>query len=190
MSKAEEQKKIETAAYRESMHIHSGKIISVSQEKLHLPNDEIAVIDRVFHPGAVAVLPVDNQNNIVCIRQWRRAAGIVLLEIPAGVLEIDENPSVAAQRELQEEIGFRARKLTPLGGFYTAPGFCTEYIHLFIAQDLIHDPLWADDTDYIDLAPYSLNELLSLVGRGEVVDSKTLSALCLYQIWLKNQENL
>lgn len=188
MNKSDNQKKSEIAAKKERNLVYSGRIITVFQDKLYLENQKTAIVDHVFHPGAVAILPINQENKIICIKQWRRAAQTILLEIPAGVLEKDEDPLSAAQRELQEEIGFRPGILIPLGGIYTAPGFCTEYIYFFIAKDLMYDPLWADDTDYIDIVSYSLEELLALVGRGEITDSKTLSALFLYQQWLKNQE--
>jgi len=188
VSKSEKQKQIEKAGKKERTLVYTGRIINVFQDKLYLENEKVAISDHVFHPGAVAILPINQENKIICIKQWRRAAQTILLEIPAGVLEKDEDPLTAAQRELQEEIGFRPGELIPLGGIYTAPGFCTEYIHFFIGKDLTYDPLWADDTDYIDIVSYSLEELLSLVGKGEIADSKTLSALFLYQQWLKNQE--
>jgi ADP-ribose pyrophosphatase len=184
MQKAEKQKRLEECALKETFPIYQGRIISVSQEKYHLTEETVAIIDKVSHPGAVAILPVDDKNRILCIRQWRRAAGTILIEIPAGTLEPGETPLFTAQRELQEEIGYRANILTPLGGFYTAPGFCTEYIHLFLAKDLVHDPLWADDTDYIDILPISLEELQTAAKKGEIIDSKTLSALYLYSLHL------
>ena len=89
----------------------------------------------VTHPGAAAILPIDEEGNLVLIKQWRHAVREILIEVPAGVLEKGEEPIICAQRELQEETGYKAHKLSPLGGFFTASGFCNEYIFLFLAKD-------------------------------------------------------
>lgn len=186
MEKSRRQKELEKEAKKESSLIYQGSLVSVYKETLQYPNGEVVNRDVVKHPGAVAVLPVDENGHLLLIRQWRRAANTILIEIPAGTLKKNETPLSCADRELQEEIGFRANTMIPLGGFYTAPGFCDEYIHLFLAKDLFPSILWAEDSDYIDLFPVSLKEALSLASKGVFLDSKTLSALSLYQLWLNN----
>ncbi len=183
--KSERQRDQEEAARKELFLAYQGKIISAYKETLYGEDGTVSVRDFVKHPGAVAILPVDENGHILFIKQWRRAAGTILIEIPAGTLEAGENPLECADRELQEEIGFRANTMISLGGFYTVPGFCNEYIHLFLAKDLFPSVLWADDSDYIDLFALSLEEALTLASEGAFLDSKTLSALCLYQLWLK-----
>ncbi len=183
--KSEKQRVQEEGAKKELSLIYQGKIISAYKETLHFEDGTTAVRDLVKHPGAVAIIPVDENGHILFIKQWRRAAQKILIEIPAGTLEVGEIPLECADRELQEEIGFRANTMISLGGFYTAPGFCDEYIHLFLAKDLFPSILWADDSDYIDLFALSLEEALTLASEGAFLDSKTLSALSLYQLWLK-----
>lgn len=179
------QKNRELNTTKKTEEIYQGRIITVYQETLYL-EDKTAVMDLVKHPGAVAILPVDSKGKLLLIKQWRRAAGKILIEIPAGTLEKDEHPIECAARELREETGFSAGTLIPLGGFYSAPGFCNEYIHLFLAKDLSPNPLWADDSDDIDLFPVSLEEAMLLSTKGELLDSKTLAALYLYQLWTAN----
>ncbi len=180
--KSAKQQAFEEAAKKELSLAYQGRIITTYEEKLHLQDGSVVTRDLVKHPGAVAVIPVDENGRILFIKQWRRAAGKILIEIPAGTLEKGEDPRECADRELQEEIGFRAQTLISLGGFYTAPGFCDEYIHLFLGKDLFPSVLWADDSDYIDLFALSLEEALALAKTGAFLDAKTLSALCLYQL--------
>ena len=179
------QKERELAAAKKTDEIHQGRIITVYQETLYL-KDKTVVIDLVKHPWAVAILPIDSKGNLLFIKQWRRAAEKILIEIPAGTLEEGEHPIDCAARELREETGFSAETLIPLGGFYSAPGFCNEYIHFFLAKDLSPNPLWADDSDDIDLFSISLEEAMLLSTKGELLDSKTLAALYLYQLWTAN----
>ena len=184
-SSAQQQK--ESLAPKTLKLIHQGRIISCYEETLTFPEEKKA-FDVVKHPGAVAILAIDEKENLVLIKQWRRTVEEILIEIPAGTLEKGEDPYHCAQRELREETGFRANSLTLLGGFYTAPGFCNEYIHLFLAKDLIHDPLQAEDSDDIDLYLIPLQTAFSLSQQGKIKDCKTLSALFLYiqqQIKLK-----
>lgn len=183
--KSKKQQDEEVSAKKESLLTYEGKIISAYKETLNLKDGRVIIRDVVRHPGAVAILPVDENGHLLFIKQWRHAAQTILIEIPAGTLEVGESPLECADRELQEEIGFRANTMIPLGGFYTAPGFCNEYIHLFLAKDLFPSILWADDSDYIDLFALSLEEALTLASEGAFLDSKTLSALSLYQLWLK-----
>lgn len=137
--------------------------------------------DLVDHPGAACILPIDAQGNFLLIRQWRRAVQKSLLEIPAGTLEPGESPYACADRELREETGFRAQKLTFLGGCYSAPGFCNEYLHIFLAEDLVHDPLIAEDTEHIDLVPVTSQDMHKLICDGSIQDSKTLASILLYR---------
>lgn len=178
--RAHAQKQQEEQSSCTTKTIHQGKILHITQETLQTKEGKTTCYDKVHHPGAVAILPEYRPGQFLFIRQWRRAAGKILLEIPAGIIEEGEMPVECAQRELREEIGRRSHTLTFLGGIYTAPGFCDEYIHLFLAKDLESDPLWADDTDHIDIIPLSLEEALQQIHTQELIDAKTLSALLFY----------
>ena len=136
--------------------------------------------DIVTHPGAVAVLPVTRGGNLILIYQWRRAVGKILLEIPAGVLEKGEKPEKAAQRELQEEIGYVARELTSLGGIHTAAGFADEYIHLFVGRKLEESALPKDAHEAIDVVEMPLAQALELIDRHTITDAKTICSILKY----------
>jgi ADP-ribose pyrophosphatase len=167
--------------------IHKGRLISIHSE--NYPTDlGIVHTDIVVHPGAVAIIPVNEKGEILLIKQWRRAVKEILIEIPAGTLEEGEETLECAHRELQEETGFKASTMIYLGMLYTCPGFCTEKIYLYLGKDLTASSLPCDDTEAIDLCPMTLQEALSKVESGEIPDAKTISALCLYVRWLEKEK--
>ncbi len=178
--KAKQQQETEQKANKKRKLLCKSHFLTFYQESIPLENKEI-LFDFIEHPGAVGILPIQDNGNLLFIRQWRRATNTILLEIPAGRLEQEETPEKCADRELREETGFQAGRLTRLGGIYTAPGFCNEFVHLFIGEDLSSNPLWADDTDHIDLVSLSLKEVLFLAKSGKITDAKTLAILLLYQ---------
>jgi ADP-ribose pyrophosphatase len=137
--------------------------------------------DVVIHPGAVTVVAIRPDSRILLVRQYRHAAGTVLLELPAGVLDrlndgSIEDPAVAAPRELYEETGHRAQNWRRLGGFWTAPGFANEHMTLFLATDLTADPNHAgpQPDERLLVEALTLPELLARVEAGEIRDAKTL----------------
>lgn len=136
----------------------------------------------VVHPGAVAVVPFDHRGELLLIRQFRAAARGWLLEFPAGTLEPGEAPLACARRELREETGFAARRWRRLGSIYTAPGFCTEVIHLFAARELRPAPLEQDADEWIEVVPMRLQAAMRAVRTGRIRDGKTLSALLHLQL--------
>jgi ADP-ribose pyrophosphatase len=138
--------------------------------------------DTIVHPGAVAVLPFDAKGNVILIKQFRPAAKDWLLEIPAGTLEKGEQPLACAKRELIEEIGFAAKKWKKLGAIFTAPGFCTEVIHLFAASDLKAAFAEMDEDEHIEVVTMSLAQIRKAVRAGKIRDAKTLSALHCYNV--------
>lgn len=159
--------------------IHTGRLISVHAESFTTSLGHVHT-DIVSHPGAVAILPIDAEGRLLLIRQWRRAVEQVLIEVPAGTLEPGEAPDVCAQRELQEEVGFKASHLIPLGLMYTCPGFCTEKIYLYLAEGLSYSPLPGDEHEVIDQLPVTLDQALKMVDEGVITDSKTITALFHY----------
>jgi ADP-ribose pyrophosphatase len=114
------------------------------------------------------------------VRQFRQAAGRELLEIPAGGIEPEEDPIDAVKREMGEETGFSPKTVKRLGGFYSSPGFCTEYLHLFLATDLTPNRLEADDTEAIEVVRVQRSELEELVTSGIVCDSKSVAGIYVY----------
>src|SRR5262245_54659602 len=117
--------------------IYDGRPVRLYIEMVEMPNGDVKKREIVRHGGAVAIVPIDKDNNVLMVWQYRHAAGRVLLEIPAGTLEKGEDPDVCAVRELQEEIGYKPGKLEKIGGIFVAPGYTSEFIHLYFATDLI-----------------------------------------------------
>jgi ADP-ribose pyrophosphatase len=136
--------------------------------------------DVVVHPGAAVILPVLDDARILLIRNYRVAAGQALLELPAGTLDPPEPPIDCAARELAEETGYRAGKLTALLSFYASPGVLTELMHVFVATQLTPGPAALEETEQIELAPHTLGDALAAIGAGGIVDAKTIAALLYY----------
>ena len=180
MSRALIQKQREEEAEVKSEIFYKGKIIQLQLETLIYKDAKTQHWEIVRHPGAVAILAIDENDHLYLIKQWRRAIGKMILELPAGCLEAGEEPLECAKRELQEETGYRAEKWRSLGGFYSAPGFCDEYLHLFLATDLSESALPQDENEGIDLVKIPLKEALTLVERQEINDVKTLYAILAY----------
>ena len=165
--------------------IYEGRIIKVRVDTVKMPNDRETSREVVEHAAAVVLVPIDDEDNVILVRQYRYAAGRTLLEAPAGIVEPSESPGDCAQRELQEEIGRRANSMRPLGGFWTSPGFCTEYMYAFLAKGLVPSKLDADDDESINVEKFPLSAIPRLIRVGEIEDAKTIAALlmvtCLLQ---------
>lgn len=156
---------------------YKGKFLEMVTEEISLPNGRTATLDLIRHPGAAAVVPFLDEENVLLIRQYRHAAGGTILEVPAGKLERDEAPDLCAVRELEEETGRRAGRIEALGSILTTPGFTDEKIHLFAAFDLEHVGAALEADEIIEEAPMSLEDALSLIWSGELTDAKSVVAL-------------
>ena len=155
----------------------SGFRLTVSHERVTLPNGRNVNLDVVRHPGASAVVPFVSDHDVLLIRQYRHATAGTILEIPAGKLDPGETPEACAIRELAEETGQRAQRLEKLGWIWTTPGFTDERIHLFAAFDLTPVPPQLDADEIIEVVRMSLDEALDRVWRGELTDAKSTVAL-------------
>jgi ADP-ribose pyrophosphatase len=164
--------------------LYSGRVFDVAQHQVRLPDGRAQTYDLVEHHGAVTLLPVDAAGNLLFVRQYRVGAQAALLELPAGVLHPGEDPAEGAAREIREETGFSAARLQRLGGFYMAPGYSTEYMHVFLAAGLAPDPLPQDDDEFLELVRIPAGEALGMALRGEIEDGKTLVALLLGREYL------
>lgn len=151
--------------------------LKVSTERVTLPNRREIELDIVRHPGAAAVVPFTAAREVVLIRQFRHAAGGMLLEVPAGKLDPGESPEACAARELEEEAGQRPGRLEKLGWIWTTPGFSDEKIHLFSAFDLEPVPRRTQIDEYIEVVRMDLREALELIWRGDLNDAKSVIAL-------------
>jgi len=175
------QRELEAGASIEEEELYSGRIFQLKRETLQIGSAPPHIWDLIRHPGATAVLPIQNNGNVVLLKQWRRAINKIIYEIVAGLLEEGEDPKAGSLREMQEEAGYKAGRLTPLGGLYSAPGFCNEYIHLFLGTELEKSSLPQDLHEGIDVVEMPLDDALSLIDQGEINDAKTICALLRYQ---------
>jgi ADP-ribose pyrophosphatase len=157
--------------------IYNGRIIKLEVHDVVLSNGDQTQREIVNHPGAVAMVPLDDEHNILMVRQFRLAANRVMLEIPAGTLELDESPVACAERELQEEIGYKPGLLKPVGGIFVAPGYTTEFIHMFLATDLMESSLEMDSDEFIEVERIAMADALNLIETGEIVDAKTATGI-------------
>jgi ADP-ribose pyrophosphatase len=163
-----------------SQQIYQGHAVNIHVDIVEKANGKKTTRDVVEHSDCVAVVALDEQNNILLVRQFRHAVDKFLLEIPAGGIDPGEEPLDSVRRELQEEIGYFPRKIDKLGGFYSVPGYGTEYLHCFLATDLVPSRLIAEDTDDIELVRVSPNEIPRLIASGEICDGKTIAALLMF----------
>lgn len=160
---------------------YDGKVVNLRIDSFRLANGQEARMEIVEHAEVVHVLPVDDAGRLMLVRQYRAAVGKELLETPAGGIEPDETPEMAAQRELREETGYRAENFRLLSSVYSSPGFCTELNHLFVATGLSYDPLDPDTDEDIALVPVTLAEAEAMVTSGEIGDAKSATTILLYK---------
>lgn len=159
--------------------VYRGRIVDLGIEHVTLPNGAEVDLEVIRHQGAAAVVAVDERGRVALIRQFRHAAGGFIWELPAGVLDQPgEEPPACAHRELLEETGLRAGRLTRLGTILTTPGFADERIHLFLAQDLRQEgPARGHDEVIAEVARPPFADALAMIRRGDIVDSKTICGL-------------
>ncbi|MEW6031245.1 MAG: NUDIX hydrolase [Chloroflexota bacterium] len=156
-----------------------GRAFAIRRDWLKAPDGRETKFDIIEHGGSVVLIPVDADGNLLFVRQYRHAAAKDLLELPAGTLDEGEDPLVCAAREMREETGFAAGKLEKIGEFFLAPGYSTEFMIVYLATDLRHDPLEADADEFLSVEKIPLAEAVQMAERGEVPDAKSLAALLL-----------
>ena len=167
-----------------SRQVFEGKVLDVRCDEILCPNGNRGVREYAVHKGAVCVIPLTDEGEVVCVKQYRYAIGKVFLEIPAGKFDfVGEEPREAALRELREETGATCRTLTPLGALIPSPAILTERIHMFLAEGLTFGETDFDEDEFIELVKIPLDELVDMVMRGEVEDAKTqIAALKVWKI--------
>ena len=163
-----------------TQRLHEGRIINLREDTVALPSGKTAKREIVEHKGAVCVVPVKANGDIVLVRQFRKPAEEALLELPAGGLEKEESPEACAQRELGEECGLRAGKMTPLFQCFLAPGYSMELMHGFLGEDLSEERAEQDEDESVIVEEYSLPEALRLLDEGQIRDAKTICGLLAY----------
>lgn len=177
---AERRRLQEQQATIKSHWVHEGKYLKVRQDIIQTPGEPTHVWDIAVTQGAVAIIPIDPQGRLILVAQWRRAIGKITLELPAGMLDKDESPLDCAQRELQEETGYKAGSLVPFGGCFSSPGTFSEYIQLFLGQDLTDSRLQAEDSDGIDVQAVTLKDAQEMIEQGQICDAKTIVGILRY----------
>ncbi|HEX8342286.1 MAG TPA: NUDIX hydrolase [Tepidisphaeraceae bacterium] len=163
----------------EKQIVYAGKIIRLERHRLDTPHG-IRFREICVHPGACVILPMITADTVLLIRNYRYAVGQELLELPAGTLEANETPMNSAGRELLEETGYVAGRMTPLGSFYASPGVMTEKMHCFVATELTHQGQQLQEGEEIELAPTGYDRALDMIAVGDIVDGKTIAALLMY----------
>ncbi len=163
---------------------YQGRAFSVRRDDLLTPGGNTVKYDIIQHIGSVILVPIDENGQLFFVRQYRHAAQMDLLELPAGTLEPDEPPYEAAAREIREETGMAADTLKEIGQFYLAPGYSTELMHVFLASGLRHDPLDPDADEYLSVEKLSVAEAFQLAEKGQLLDAKSLAALLLAKPYL------
>lgn len=156
-----------------------GRAFTIRRDTLKTPDDRETKFDIIEHGGSVVIVPVDNDGNLLFVRQYRHAANMDLLELPAGTLEEGEDPAVCAAREVREETGFAADKIEKIGDFYLAPGYSTEFMHVYLASHLRYDPLEADEDEFLQVKKMPVKTAMQLAKSGKMPDAKSLAALFL-----------
>jgi ADP-ribose pyrophosphatase len=166
---------------RSSRTIYEGRIFTVTVDRVRMPHGPEIDLEVVRHPGSVVMLCVPAPGQIILVRQYRYCAGQDLWEVPAGSLGRDEEPETGARRECHEEVGLVPRTLRLLSTLYPTPGFCTERMLFYLCTDLEEPstPAHQDEDEDVEPRTFTLDEAWAMVGRGEIADLKTVTALTL-----------
>ena len=157
--------------------IYEGRLVNLRQDAVVLSSGRETVREVVEHPNCVAIVAINSEDNVVMVRQFRKPVEGVLLEIPAGVIEPGEEPQECALRELEEETGYLAGKMERIGGFYSSPGYSTEFLYLFLATDLQKGSTHPDEDEIIEVVSIPWEQIPGLIAKGEVCDAKSIVGL-------------
>jgi ADP-ribose pyrophosphatase len=171
-----------------SQVIFEGRIIKLRIDTVLTADGRQSTREIVEHADCIGVIAVDADNNILLVKQYRGATGKELLEIPAGGIDDGENAEAAVIREMQEETGLRPNTVVRLCGFYSSPGFSSEYLHVFLAMDLAADPLHAEDTAGIEVIRVPVAQIPDLLASGKIEDAKSFAGLLYYLEYRKKVE--
>lgn len=162
-------------------NIYKGRIVTLNLETVTLPNGATVELEVIHHPGAAAVVPLQDERTVILIRQYRHAVGGYIYEIPAGKLHPGEDPRECANRELEEEIGYKAETLDHVTSVYTTPGFTDEVIHIYKATQLQKGKQNLGHDEVLEIAEFPLERTIAMIREGVIQDAKTIAGLqCVY----------
>lgn len=157
--------------------IHKGKVVNLRIDSVELPNGKLGSREVVEHSGAVAVVPITEENEVIMVRQYRYPVNDCLLEIPAGKLDPNETPDHCVERELLEETGLAANNMRLLFSLYSSPGFSDEILYIYIARELSFKGQKLDEDEFVEVEKYPLDKIIQMIYNGEVKDAKTICAI-------------
>ena len=170
-----------------SEEVYKGKLLHAFSDRIELPNGHEAVREYLRHPGAVCLVPLTEENEVIMVWQYRYPFHRMMLEIPAGKLDAGEAPEAAARRELSEETGADAEELIDLGTFYPSVAYTDEVIHTYLARGLTFRKQHPDDDEFLAVERVPLDRLVEQVLDGTISDGKTQSAILKAAAWLKKE---
>lgn len=159
--------------------IYRGKVFSLIEQQVALPNGTLMKVESIRHPGAAAIVPMLDKSHIVLIRQYRYAVGNWVWEIPAGTLFPEEDPKDCAQRELGEETAYEAGRIEKIGEVFPAPGYSDDRIHIFLATDLKEKSQHLEEDEVLEVREFTIVEALDMIKTGEIRDAKTIAGILL-----------
>ncbi|MFC1913644.1 NUDIX hydrolase [Chloroflexota bacterium] len=162
--------------------VFDGRAVRLRVDTVQMPDGRETTREIVEHDDAVVIIAIDTEDNVLLVDQFRKPLEKELLEVPAGGIDPGEDAEAAARRELQEETGYLPGKLEPLGGFYSAPGYCTEYLYLYLATELTPSRLYAEDTEGIEVIRVPLSQVPALIASGRIRDAKSISGLLAWSL--------
>ena len=160
--------------------VFDGRAVKLRVDTIQMPDGRQTTREIIEHGACIAVVAVDEQNNVLLVNQFREAVEKELLEIPAGGIDPGEDVETAVKREMQEETGYLPQKLESLGGYYLAPGYSTEYLHLYLATDLLPSRLVAEDTEGIHVVRVPVSQIRKILASGKICDGKSIAGLYMY----------
>jgi len=163
-----------------SQLIYDGRVVKLRVDTVRMPGGRETEREIVEHRDCVAIVAMDTDDNVLLVKQFRKPVEKELLEIPAGSIDPGEDPVTTVRREMQEETGYLPQKVERLGGFYSAAGYCSEYLHLYLATDLTPSQLYAEDTESIKLVRVPISQIPGLIASGSICDAKSIAGLLIY----------
>ena len=163
-----------------SQVIYDGRAVKLRIDTVQTASGRQTTREIVEHADCVAIVAVDDEDNVLLVKQFRKPVGRELLEIPAGGIDAGEDAEAAVIREMREETGFWPQKVEHLGGFYSSPGYATEYLYLYLATDLTPSQLKAEDTEDIKVVRVPIMQIPELIASGRVCDAKSIAGLLIY----------